>query len=107
MGNKVIQVVDKKGQLLGYSHHCPGCGHSHVYWTTPESNHHYKGKLVLWTFVNNNFKKPTFTASMLVNPDNDPSYKRCHYFVTDGKIRYLNDCTHHLKNQTIEMEDCE
>ena len=31
--------------------------------------------------------------------------KVCHSFVTDGKIRYLNDCTHHLKGQTVELLD--
>lgn len=29
----------------------------------------------------------------------------CHSFVTGGKIRYLNDCTHHLKGKTVELLD--
>ena len=100
MGNRVREVVNSKGELLGYSHYCPGCGHDHVYYTEKESQYH-----VLWTFVNGDLEKPTFKASMLVNPNNDPSYNRCHYFVTDGKIQYLNDCTHNMKGQTIEMKE--
>lgn len=29
----------------------------------------------------------------------------CHLFITDGKIRYLNDCTHEMAGQTVDMED--
>lgn len=29
----------------------------------------------------------------------------CHSFVTDGKIRFLSDCTHDLADQTVPMED--
>jgi hypothetical protein len=28
----------------------------------------------------------------------------CHTFVTDGRIQYLNDCTHALAGQTIDMQ---
>lgn len=99
MGVKVYTVKNTEGQLLGYSHHCPGCGHSHVFYTTKEANYH-----CTWTF-DGNMEKPTFKASMLVNPKNDPTYHRCHYFVTKGKIKYLKDCTHELKGQTVEMND--
>lgn len=102
MAKKINIVSNTKGQLLGYSHYCPGCGHDHVFYTTPESQYH-----CLWTFVNNDFEKPTFRASMLVNPKNDPSYHRCHYFITDGEIQYLNDCTHSLKGKTIKMKNIE
>lgn len=29
----------------------------------------------------------------------------CHSFVTNGKIQFLNDCTHDLKGQTIELPE--
>lgn len=28
----------------------------------------------------------------------------CHSFVTDGRIRYLDDCTHALAGQTVDLE---
>ena len=56
--------------------------------------------------------KPTFNPSMLVNKDlNNPDDRgngyvrhRCHSFVRDGKIQFLNDCTHELKGQTVSLE---
>ena len=29
----------------------------------------------------------------------------CHSFVTDGRIQYLDDCTHELRGQTIDLPD--
>jgi hypothetical protein len=29
----------------------------------------------------------------------------CHSYVTDGKIRFLDDCTHELAGKTVELED--
>lgn len=30
---------------------------------------------------------------------------RCHCFITDGNIRFLNDCTHHLVGMTVPLPD--
>ena len=68
---------------------CPGCGYDHGFDSR-------------WTF-NGDVDKPTFKPSLLVNAQN---FKlRCHLYVTDGKIKYLTDCYHSLKGQTIQMED--
>lgn len=49
---------------------------------------------------------PTFTPSVLVNVGRAcPDLPLCHMYVTDGKIQYLDDCTHKLAGQTVEMED--
>jgi len=29
----------------------------------------------------------------------------CHSFITDGKIQFLSDCTHHLAGQTVDLND--
>lgn len=100
MANKVSRVVNQKKELQGYGFHCKGCKCHHVYYTVSQ----HKGALV-WLF-NGDMEKPTFRASLLVNADlSCPSTPRCHIFVTDGKIQYLNDCTHELAGKTIEMED--
>ncbi|USL85957.1 hypothetical protein [Enterobacter phage fGh-Ecl02] len=52
---------------------------------------------------NNNVIEPTFTPSLLVNAT-DPALF-CHLFPTDGKIQFLGDCFHDLKNQTVDMVD--
>ncbi len=61
-----------------------------------------------WTF-NGNFEKPTITPSILTkgyNAEEKISYT-CHSFVTDGKIKFLSDCTHKLKDQTVDLPDIE
>lgn len=69
---------------------CPGCkcGHGFV--------------VDRWTF-NGDYEKPTFNPSMLVNQDNPA--RRCHSFVRDGNIQFLNDCFHELAGQTVPLED--
>jgi hypothetical protein len=75
-----------------------------------------------WTF-NNDFQKPTFSPSILVRgtqPITDEEHELimigkyieprrfvCHSFVTDGRIQYLNDCSHKLAGQTIELKEVE
>lgn len=56
----------------------------------------------MWQY-NNNPESPTFTPSLLV--DKDRPERRCHLFLTDGKIQFLGDCYHDLKNQTVDMVD--
>lgn len=109
---KVSKASD--GRLLFY---CEGC-----------KCHH--GVNDSWTF-NGDFEKPTFSPSILVRstkmtekgeadyeawcaagyPKTNETFDHvptvCHSFVTDGKIQYLNDCTHELAGQTVNLEDME
>lgn len=69
---------------------CPGCGFAH--WFKTDGNG--------WTW-NGDRDKPTISPSILtlgVEP-------RCHSFVTDGRIRFLDDCTHKLKGRTVELPE--
>lgn len=77
---------------------------------------------------NGNPDAPTFTPSILVTgghyiagwdgkscwcthnaerPTEPAAFKckRCHSYVTDGMIRFLDDCSHTLKNQTVPLPD--
>lgn len=67
---------------------CQGCGYCH----------HIDSRR--WTF-NDDLARPTVTPSILNHPGADTP--RCHIFITDGKIRYLGDCTHELAGQTVDM----
>jgi hypothetical protein len=58
----------------------------------------------LWSW-NKNEEAPTFSPSILVWAS-DPSI-RCHSYVTDGKIQFLEDCGHALKGQTVPLEEFE
>jgi len=88
---------------------CPGCGCAHFINER-------------WTF-NGDVDKPTISPSILVTGRQSPtdeqvkrimagedlcselSHTRCHSFVTDGRIRFLDDCTHELKGQTVDLPD--
>lgn len=76
--------------------HCPGCGCTHSYdcWAAGRTERPN------WTF-NGNYEKPSFTPSLLY-----PS-RICHLYLTDGKIKYLGDCSHPLAGQTVDMVSLE
>lgn len=92
-----------------YKFKCPA-GHWH-YINTKVPNH----KNAQWSF-NGNLDRPTFSPSVnertgyFVDPNvkgdedwlKENSY-HCHFIITDGKIYFCEDCSHHLKGQTLEM----
>lgn len=84
-----------------YAFFCPGCKCAHAFNTK-------------WQF-NGDMEKPTITPSILVtwpaNPKAEERFKewrterKCHSYVTDGRIQFLSDCTHDLKGQTVDLPD--
>jgi hypothetical protein len=94
---------------------CPGCDGAHQVGVGD-------GPGPRWGF-NGDGDKPTFTPSILVRGVQrmtDDEYARimggehieprpfvCHSFVTDGRIRFLGDCTHSLAGQTVDLPDFE
>lgn len=92
--DRVYPLNDTNGVLDSYGFYCPGCKCHHSFAI--------KGHLS-WKF-NGDLKKPTFTPSLVVWHTRKPE-RRCHLFVTDGKIRFLSDCHHELAGKTVEMGD--
>ena len=88
------------------SFHCPACGYGHAVAVNGRTMPNSEGKPVSWTW-NGSYEKPTFAPSLLINREKQGGYPLCHSFVTDGKIKFLNDCTHRFAGQTVEMEDAE
>ena len=76
--------------------HCPGCDYDHPFHVG------YSPDRPDWKW-NGDMERPTFTPSLVVFKD-DPA-KRCHCFVTDGRIQFLDDCHHALKGTTVELPD--
>jgi hypothetical protein len=74
---------------------CPGCGLTHPYIIRATDPSRPK-----WSY-NGDEAAPTFSPSLLVNKDHPQS--RCHLFVEGGRIRYLQDCHHDLRGQTIDL----
>jgi hypothetical protein len=58
--------------------------------------------LPVWKW-NEDVDKPTVTPSIRVRGGSKEGETTCHFFITDGEIRYLGDCTHELKGQTVPM----
>jgi len=75
---------------------CPGCDDIHMVKVNGEGS---------WSW-NGDEEKPTIKPSILATRPGLPEY-RCHSFVTDGKIQFLNDCSHALAGQTVDIPDLE
>lgn len=93
-----------------YAFYCSGCGYKHyipVKGARPEYN-------LQWVF-SGTLDNPTLTPSILKRTGSfaDPAFVDppeipptiCHFFITDGKVIYLSDCTHKLAGQTIDLPD--
>lgn len=81
---------------IQYKFQCPGCKRSHT----------INDK---WDF-NGDFEYPTIKPSVLFKGgrfDKNENWidLRCHSFVTDGKIRFLNDCSHNLAGKTVNLPE--
>jgi hypothetical protein len=75
-----------------YLFHCPACGHCHYINDT-------------WTITGPE-DKITVRPSIFVNRGRaNPESHACHLYITDGKIQYLDDCTHEYAGSTVEMVD--
>src|SRR5665648_562636 len=89
---------------------CPGCGWRH--FINDNLTDPIASKNGVWTF-NGDFDKPTIWASVLTRSyrknDNNGAYNveidRCHSFITDGMIQFLDDCQHSLVGQTVELPE--
>lgn len=83
---------------------CPGCSESH---SIPVSAIAWKQGNREWWW-NGLAEKPTVKPSIMYNVGrSNPTAHLCHSFVTDGKIQFLNDCTHHLRGKTVDLPEWE
>lgn len=80
---------------------CPGCGRAHNISVEGPGR---------WGW-NEDGNAPTFTPSVLTRyngPDagqGEAPPAICHCFVINGRIQFLNDCTHLLAGQTVDLPD--
>lgn len=96
MNNVVLFRTDSApGVFPEYMFDCPGCGCDHGFKTS--------GKGPKWQF-NGDMIKPTISPSLLVRFRNIFGPQTCHSFITSGKIRFLDDCTHSMAGKTIDLE---
>ena len=101
---RVVVIYDSKDndKVAGYTIICPACRDHH------EQN---MGRHFLddrWTF-NKNLTLPSFSSSLLVHEIEEMKdiFPKCHSYINDGKIWYLDDCTHAMAGQTVELPICQ
>lgn len=84
---------------------CPGCEAVHGI--------SYADSKAVWAW-NGSLELPTFSPSILVrlthgngltreHPNYEEIEKVCHSFVNNGRIQFLNDSTHKLAGQTVDI----
>lgn len=93
---------------------CPGCNEAHAVDIGPGG----------WGY-NHDSNAPTFTPSVLVTSytatppvtaENLAEWKRepweqtkvkstCHSYITNGQIKFLDDCTHDLRGVTVPLPE--
>ena len=100
-GQKTKPLSDQDDKLSGMIIFCPGCKNGHFFHTVPWIAGGGKAGPV-WKF-DGDVMKPTFSPSMLVNRDDPKS--RCHSHVRSGRIQFLDDCYHGMKNMTVDLPD--
>jgi|ERR1035437_375273 hypothetical protein len=84
-----------------YVFYCVGCAcHHHVHTFTKNSSG------AIWAY-NGDAKKPTFTPSLHIWSENKKGTRHtsCHSVVTDGMIKYGDDCAHGYAGTTIEIPE--
>lgn len=88
------------------NHWCPACGEVHGFAVDAPFSNGAK-----WSF-DGNIEAPTFAPSMNITNGPFPvgssragKTEVCHYFLREGKIQYLGDCTHELAGQTVPLPD--
>lgn len=75
--------------------YCPACKSGH----TINKSWQYDGNKDL----------PTISPSVLLTGTTREGevYSRCHSFVKQGKIQFLDDCLHDMKGQTVDLPEIE
>src|SRR5687768_11526780 len=85
-----IKVVTYYDKTIHHWYKCPGCGYEHAF---SAKVHQFNGDL----------NNPTVTPSLLQS--NPQHHHTCHSYITDGKIKFLDDCWHALKGKTVELPE--
>jgi hypothetical protein len=80
---------------------CPGCDEAHGIRVARSAA---EPKQSCWTW-NDDQENPTFSPSILAHLDGRESGKKCHSFVKDGQIQFLEDSWHSLKGQTVPLPE--
>ncbi len=89
-----VQILEVDGEFCKWVIFCPACKDFH------QMNDGWE--------YNGLEDSPTFSPSIMVTQGfgNAKAATVCHSFVTDGKIRYLQDCTHDMAGKVVALPEC-
>ena len=90
-----VKPVERNGVIIGYLVESPMSGELYCFYTKEAYTIKEAGNNCYWEF-NGDYEKPTFKPSMMNTKTKE------HFFVTDGKIRYLD-----IPNLVVDMVDIE
>ena len=104
VGEKMRRIGSAQGYTAGgFAHWCPACEEMHAFATDGPNSMGAQ-----WTW-NHSVERPSFSPSMNIRTyGGEPGAEVkevCHYFLKDGQIQYLGDCTHALAGQTVPLPD--
>ena len=103
-------VVERRAKnadgRVGIRHYywCPGCDALHGIAILPHTADNGAG----WEFTGT-LECPTYSPSQLTSwnqwqgHDKPSKEFRCHTFIRNGQIQFLDDCTHEFKGQTLPL----
>lgn len=89
------KAVIRDTRIVALQYWCPGCGIGHKVNLDADKGH------PLW-YWNGNLEKPTLSPSV-----NYPARPRCHSFLREGRIEFLDDCDHAFAGKTVDAPDWE
>lgn len=103
MTNPIVMArqADDHGRVYTMHYYwCPGCDSLHGVSINPGKNTKGAG----WDFTGT-LESPTYSPSELTTwtTGEEKTLHRCHTFIKEGMIQFLDDCTHALKGQTVPL----
>ncbi len=96
-----VEVCPEEDTGTNYWFWCDGCDTHHVFTTKLHKGQPWSDPK--WDF-DGNMESPTFSPSLRVRSGSPLGQTTCHLFLRKGMVQYLNDCTHHLKGQTVPVQ---
>lgn len=97
---KILRLTTDQGSFhkeLAFM--CPGCNKTHIIY---DKESEVSDTSLEWDF-NGDYENPTLSPSVLINGSSKDS--RCHSFIIEGKIKFLPDCNHGLRNKIVELPE--
>lgn len=88
-----FRIVPESENVFQLQFMCPGCKELHALNST-------------WNF-DGDLQNPSVHPSVLIRGwlNKDIPSGICHSFIERGKIQFLDDCSHSLKGQTVELPE--